>query len=33
MTRLLRISALFLGLALLTGCAGFRSGETADLGA
>ncbi|MGC8115779.1 hypothetical protein ACP3VQ_12225 [Metapseudomonas otitidis] len=33
MTRLLRISALFLGLALLTGCAGVRSGETADLGA
>ena len=33
MNRLLRISALFLGLALLTGCAGVRSGETADLGA
>lgn len=32
MTHFLRITTLFLGLALLTGCAGFRSGETADLG-
>ncbi|UXY54967.1 hypothetical protein [Pseudomonas tohonis] len=32
MTHVLRITTLFLGLALLTGCAGFRSGETENLG-
>lgn len=33
MTHMLRVFIALLGLFLLTGCAGFRSGETADLGA
>lgn len=32
MTSMLRVFIALLGLSLLTGCAGFRSGETADLG-
>ena len=32
MTSTLRLLIAFLGLALLSGCAGFRSGETANLG-
>ncbi|MGH8352435.1 MAG: hypothetical protein ACRERY_02720, partial [Pseudomonas sp.] len=33
MSSMLRVFVTLLGLALLTGCAGFRFGETADLGA